>query len=267
MAQQWGWEWQDTISVPSEEYRQNFMERTLELVDKYNPDLVYFDDTVLPFWPISDEGLQLTAHIYNRNPKAVVTGKLLKEEHKSAIVYDVERGVVDGIQEKPWQTCTCIGMWHYDRGLYERNGYVPAPAVIRMLIDIVSKNGNLLLSVPVRADGTIDEKEEAILDDMAAWLDVNGDAIYGTRPWKVFGEDGIRFTTKADVLYAHVMEWPEENAVVIKSLGGEKVSAVYMLGYDNPLEFTCTADDLKVMLPEFEKDYFPKVLSLEMATR
>lgn len=267
VAQQWGWEWQDTVSVPSEAYRQNFLERTLELVDKFNPDLVYFDDTVLPFWPISDEGLQLTAHIYNRNPKAVVTGKLLKEEHKSAIVYDVERGVVDGIQEKPWQTCTCIGMWHYDRGLYKRNGYVPAPEVIRMLIDIVSKNGNLLLSVPVRADGTIDEKEEAILDDMAAWLDANGDAIYGTRPWKVFGEDGIRFTTKADVLYAHLMEWPEENAVIISSLDGEEVSAVHMLGYDSPLEYHSTADGLKVMLPEVEKDYFPKVLSLEMATR
>ena len=269
VAQQWGWEWQDTVSVPSEAYRQNFLERTLELVDKFNPDLVYFDDTVLPFWPISDEGLQLTAHIYNRNPKAVVTGKLLKEEHKSAIVYDVERGVVDGIQKKPWQTCTCIGMWHYDRGLYERNGYVPAPAVIRMLIDIVSKNGNLLLSVPVRADGTIDEKEEAILDDMASWLDVNGDAIYGTRPWKVFGEDGIRFTTKADVLFAHILE-PSADTVLITSLAQgspEEIAVVRMLGHDSPLEFTRTEDGLKVKLPAMEQDYFPKVLSLEMATR
>ena len=268
VAQQWGWEWQDTVSVPSEAYRQNFLERTMELMDKYNPDFVYFDDTVLPFWPISDEGLKLTAHLYNKSPKAVVTGKLLREEHKSAIVYDVERGVVDDIQEKPWQTCTCIGQWHYDRGLYNRNGYVPAPAVIRMLIDIVSKNGNLLLSVPVRADGTIDEKEEAILDDMAAWMDVNGEAIYGTRPWKVFGEDsGIRFTSKGNTLYAHILEWPADGSVLIKSLAGEEISSVHMLEQDSPLEFTRTAEGLQVTLPGIEQDYFPKVLSLEIATR
>ena len=249
VAQQWGWEWQDTVSVPSEAYRRNFLERTQELIDNYNPDLVYFDDTVLPFWPISDEGLQLTAHFYNRNPRAVVTGKLLKEEHKSAIVYDVERGVVDDIQEKPWQTCTCIGMWHYDRGLYERDGYVPAPAVIQMLIDIVSKNGNLLLSVPIRADGTIDEKEEAILDDLGAWLDVNGEAIYGTRPWKVFGEDGIRFTCKGDVLYAHVLDWTEDDRVTITSLT-ESPKSVQLLGYDNPVEYHQTGEGLELILPE-----------------
>jgi alpha-L-fucosidase len=271
VAQQWGWEWQDTVSVPSEAYRRNFLDRTLELMDKYNPDLVYFDDTVLPFWPISDEGLQLTAHLYNRNPNAVVTGKWLQEEHKSAIVYDVERGVVDDIQAKPWQTCTCLGQWHYDRGLYERSGYVPAPAVIRMLIDIVSKNGNLLLSVPVRADGTIDEKEEAILDDMAAWLDVNGEAIYGTRPWKVFGEGSdIRFTTKGDVLYAHILEWPADgNSIVIKSLSkdAEEISGVNMLGYDSPLVFSLCDDGLQISLPAVPDDHFPKVLSLEIATR
>ena len=263
VAQQWGWEWQDTVSVPSEAYRRNFLERTQELIDNYNPDLVYFDDTVLPFWPISDEGLQLTAHFYNRNPNAVVTGKLLKEEHKSAIVYDVERGVVDDIQEKPWQTCTCIGMWHYDRGLYERDGYVPAPAVIRMLVDIVSKNGNLLLSVPIRADGTIDEKEEAILDDMAAWLDVNGEAIYGTRPWKVFGEEGIRFTCKGDVLYAHVLDWPEDGWVNVTSITDQEVKSVHLLGSENPLEFTQDDNGLHVALPSGEHTGILPVLKVQ----
>jgi len=266
VAQQWGWEWQDTVSVPSEAYRKNFLDRTLELMDKYNPDLVYFDDTVLPFWPISDEGLQLTAHLYNKNPKAVVTGKLLKEEHKSAIVYDVERGVVDDIQEKPWQTCTCLGQWHYDRGLYERDGYVPAPAVIRMLIDIVSKNGNLLLSVPVRADGTLDEKEEAILDGMAAWMSVNSEAIYGTRPWKVFGEgDGIRFTAKGRVIYAHILELPgESDTIIIRSLGGDFLpKSVHMLGFNTPLEFTCSDEGLAVTLPSGERHGMPCVLKIE----
>lgn len=254
VAQVWGWEWQDTVSVPSAAYRRNFLDRSLDLIDRYNPDLVYFDDTVLPFWPISDEGLQLTAHIYNKKPTAVVTGKLLKEEHKNAIVYDVERGIVDDIQEKPWQTCDCLGMWHYDRGLYERDGYKSALTVLRMLTDIVSKNGNLLLSVPIRADGTIDEKEEAILDQMASWLDVNGESIYGTRPWKVFGEGDIRFTCTKDGLYVHPLDLPASE-LVVKSLCLDSklypsdISSVELLG-SGPVPFQRTAEGLLVTLPD-----------------
>ena len=260
----YGWEWQDTVSVPSPEYRKNFMDRSLDLMDRYHPDLVYFDDTVLPFWPIGDEGLQLAAHLYNRNPRAVVTGKLLQEEHKSAIVYDVERGVAEGLQEKPWQTCTCLGNWHYDRGLYERDGYKSAATVIRGLIDIVSKNGNLLLSVPIRADGTIDEKEEAILDEMAAWLDVNGEAIYGTRPWKVFGEgDNIRFTTRGETLYVHVLHRPADGKLTVHSIREDvPVGSVHLLGQEGELAFETTEEGLQVQLPEECPGDMPLVMKI-----
>ncbi len=88
----------------------------------------------------------------------------------------------------PWQTDTCLGGWHYNKFEYEKNRYKSAKAVIHMLADIVSKNGNLLLNVPVRGDGSIDEKEEAILEGIAAWMNTNQESIFATRPWKVFGE-------------------------------------------------------------------------------
>ena len=265
VAAVYGWEWQDTVSVPSPEYRKNFLDRQLDLIDRYHPDLVYFDDTVLPFWPIGDEGLQLTAHIYNQKPDAVVTGKLLQEEHKSAIVYDVERGVADGLQEKPWQTCTCLGNWHYDRGLYECDGYKSAAMVVRALIDIVSKNGNLLLSVPVRADGTIDEKEDAILDEMAAWLEVNGEAIYGTRPWKIYGEGSdIRFTTKGETLYVHALSWPADGKLLVQSLKEDTpIGSVYLLGYDAELLFERTLEGLAVTLPSARPNPICPVLKIQ----
>ena len=266
LSRQYGWEWQDTLTRPDAAYRRNFLERTQELIDRYRPDLVYFDDTVLPFWPLSDEGLRLTAHLYNRNPKAVVTGKLLSDEHKRAIVHDVERGVVGDIQPRPWQTCTCIGNWHYDRSLYERDAYTPAAEIVRMFADIISKNGNLLLSVPVRADGTLDEKEEAILDDIGGWIDVCGEAVYGSRPWKVYGEDGIRFTCKGRTLYAFILERPAGGSTVtVSSLSPDRdhrVRKVELLGRKGPLPFEQTPDGLRVTLPESLPTSFVPVLKI-----
>lgn len=106
--------------------------------------------------------------------EAVVTGKVLKAFHKDAIVWDVERGAPDAIQPKAWQTCTCIGSWHYDKRRLYDGSYKSAQAVIQMLADVVSKNGNLLLSVPVKGDGTIDSLEYKIVKEIGAWLKVNG---------------------------------------------------------------------------------------------
>ena len=168
----------------------------LELINDYNPDILYFDDTAMPFYGCDDAvGQNILAHYYNHSaglnggiPNVVVTGKQLTTEQKNYMLWDVERGIPDRVQQKYWQTCTCIGDWHYNKSTYNNGSYKSATQVVNMLVDIVSKNGNLLLSIPVKGDGTIDHKEEAVLAGIKAWMDINSTSIYGTRPWKTFGE-------------------------------------------------------------------------------
>ena len=274
---QWGWE--NGACMPSKEFVTNFYDRTLDAINRYSPDLIYFDVTVLPFYPISDCGLKIAAHMYNKNPKSVVFGKILDDEQRKAVTWDVERGAPNEIIPEPWQTCNCIGGWHYDTGIYERGAYKSAATVVKQLVDIVSKNGNLLLSVPLRADGTYDEKEAAILDDLEAWMTVNGESIFGTRPWVKFGEgpvaekaialnaqgfnDGqysnmdandIRFNQTKKYLYVTAMGWPKEGQLVIKSLAKgnknlkKRIKSVTLLGYGE-LEASQTAEGLVVKLP------------------
>jgi alpha-L-fucosidase len=234
------WFWDNGASTPDQAYCDKFYNRTADLIDKYKPDLIYFDDTVLPLWPVSDAGLKIASHYYNSSMKwsdgkldVVLFGKILNEQQRKCMVWDIERGQSPGIEPFPYQTDTCIGGWHYDRGIYDRGDYKSAETVIRMLVDVVSKNGNLLLNVPVRGDGTIDEKERAIVQGITTWMDVNKEAIFGTRPWKVCGEgpqlaasepmsgpgfnegkgkplsaDDIRYTVKGDVLFAFVLGKP-----------------------------------------------------------
>ena len=245
------WNWDNGVTPPSEEYCLDFYNRTMDMINQYNPDLLYFDDTALPFWPLNNVGLKLASNYYNNNMKmndgkleAVLFGKVLTNDQKKCMVWDVERGAPDDIQENPWQTCTCIGDWHYDRDFYEQNRYKSSKTVIQMLVDVVSKNGNLLLNVPIRGDGSIDEKELKIVEGIRDWMDINSECIYETRPWIIYGEGpkaeqinpikdqgfnegkgerytskDIRFTKKGNILYAVVMEWPEnEEKVVINSL-------------------------------------------------
>ncbi len=167
--------------------------RCKDLVDKYRPDLLYFDNT--GDLPLGQAGLDIAAHYYNASRQwhdgkleAVLNAKGIDDAHRPGIVEDFERGVAAEIQPAPWQTDTCIGEWHYSRSVAERNQYKTVAQVVDMLVDIVSKNGNLLLSIPVRGDGTIDEDEVEFLEGMAKWMAVNGEAIFGTRPWRVFGE-------------------------------------------------------------------------------
>ena len=158
-------------------------------------DMVYFDNYTLP---LGQAGLAATAHYYNQALAArgatdvVVTGKKLSPLQRRGIVEDVERGFSDRLRPEPWQTDTCIGNWHYDRGLYDRDGYKSARDVIQRLIDVVSKNGCLMVSIPQRGDGTIDDKEEKVLEGMAGWIAVNGPAIYASRPWRIYGEGPTR---------------------------------------------------------------------------
>ncbi len=189
------WNWGNGVTQPDAAYCQKFYDRTADLINQQQPDLLYFDDTALPLWPVSDAGLKIAAHFYNSNLKrsggkrnGVLFGKILNDDQLKCMTWDIERGVPNKILPYPWQTDTCIGGWHYDKGIFERGHYKDARTVIHMLADIVSKNGNLLLNVPVKGDGSIDNKEEKILEDLAAWMKVNGEGIFATRPWKVFGE-------------------------------------------------------------------------------
>lgn len=280
------WHWRGGASVPDQAYADKLYNRTLDLVNSYDPDLVYFDDTVLPLWPVSDVGLRLSAHIYNRSIaqkgklEAVVNGKILDPVQRQAMVMDIERGQSNHIEPLPWQTCTCIGSWHYDRRVYDSKSYKSAQTVVQTLIDIVSKNGNLLLSVPVRGNGTIDERERAIVEEIGQWIAVNGEGIYDTRPWAICGEGpsmqesapmsgagfnegkgkpftaaDVRFTVKNDAVYAFVMGWPADGKVTINAMraGSEhlkkRISRVELVGRNSALAFRQTAQGLQVTLP------------------
>ena len=283
----WQWAWGNGATLPSKEYVTNFYDRTLDAINRYQPDLIYFDVTVVPFHDISDCGLKIASHFYNKNPRAVMFGKILDEEQRKALTWDVERGAPNEIVPEPWQTCNCIGGWHYNTGIYERGGYKKAADVIKQLVDIVSKNGNLLLSIPLRADGTYDEKEAAVLDGIEAWMNVNKESIFGTRPWVKFGEgpvaekdikvnaqgfnDGqftgmtaadIRFNQTKRHLYVTPMGWPEGGKLVVKTLAKgnphfrKSITKVELLGYGK-LKAKQTAEGLEVQLPAPTNDIAP----------
>ncbi len=286
------WDWDPTkgSSVPDEAYMTKFFLRTKQLWDDYQPDMIYFDDSVLPFHGISDDlGLNLAAHFYNSSiqvhghNEAVMNAKRLDETQRKAMVYDIERGKADSILPFAWQTDTCIGDWHYNRGLFERHRYKSAATVIPMLADIVSKNGNLMLNIPLQRDGTPDADELKIVADIGAWMRVNGGALYATRPWKVYGEgpstvavekgrfggqsdtqkkpftaEDIRFTQSKDgkTLYAIVLAFPPDSKITVKSLGSNssywsgKISSVRLLGTSGKLKFTRDENGLSLSLPD-----------------
>ncbi len=279
--------WQQNGKPPlAPAYVEKYFNRTIDLIDKYQPDLLYFDDTILPIYPSSDIGLRIAAYFYNTNlarngkVEAVLTGKGLNPDQRRALVLDVERGVTNGGETLPWQTDTCIGSWHYERSIFERHKYKTAKQVSQMLIDIVSKNGNLQLSIPLPGHGAPDADELAFLSELTAWMDVNSEGIHGTRPWKVYGEgpsvthqapkgqfggardvrpytaEDMRFTKKGGTLYAFIMVQPENGSAVIKSLAttsphidGRKVADVSLLGYGGKIEWTQNEQGLDVKLP------------------
>jgi alpha-L-fucosidase len=272
--------WDERPPANNPAFVEKWFLRCQDLIDQYHPDLVYFDNEELP---LGQAGLDIAAHYYNASLRwtggkleAVLNAKKMSPAHASALVDDIERGVATGIRAEPWQTDTCIGGWHYERRLFDEHKYRTVAQVVRMLADIVSKNGNLLLSVPVRGDGTIDADEVAFLEGLARWMDVNGEAIFGTRPWKIYGEgpstvetpeaghfggakdvrskpytaEDIRFTTKDGALYALLLDWPADRTALVKSLAtGPKVARVELLGHASPLTFSQDERGLRLQLP------------------
>jgi len=251
-------------------WHQEWFNRIKDLVDQYQPDLLYTDGG-MPFG--NEVGRSLIAHYYNASaqrhggkPDVVYT---CKQGSEGMWVEDLERGVMPGIRPYPWQTDTSIGDWYYNKNWKFRG----ADWVIQMLVDIVSKNGNLLINVVQRPDGSLDAEAEQVLDQMAAWIAINGEAIYGTRPWLVHGEGlvrakggsfkedfaysakDIRFTMKGDkTLYAFALGWPTEGKILIRSLAKfpevtGKVTDVSLLGHAGRVKWTHNADGLAVQLP------------------
>ncbi|MGW6195608.1 alpha-L-fucosidase [Kribbella sp. NPDC055110] len=248
----------------------HWLEAVTEMIDRYQPDLLYSDGP-LPFGEATyAPGLQAVSHLYNTSARTHGTNRAVYQQKDrspevSAVgVMDIERSQTPGIQSRPWQTDTSVGDWFYNvRDVYKTAGHV-----IELLVDIVSKNGNLLLNVPQLPDGSLDLECTQLLEDLGAWTKVCGEGIYATRPFDVFGEgpssviiDGFtedrvswtssdyRFTRRENTVYAFQLSWPDDRRAVIRSLTGESVTAVRLLGH-GPVPFAQAQGVLVVELPE-----------------
>jgi alpha-L-fucosidase len=270
--------------IAPDSWKLHYFNRVKDLLDQHQPDLVYTDGGIA----YEQYGLGTVAEFYNVGPYSY--------QHKSEAIYysktpsdcpdatscviDHERSVLNVIDPNPWQTDTCIGEWHYKLGAT----YKTPKKVIDLLVDIVSKNGNLLLNIPLPASGVPDPEELRILEAITQWTGINGEAIFSTRPWKIHGEgpstkvviksnpnwenfdpnegkqpdlthQDIRFTTKGATLYAFAQGWPPTSTLLIESLGANspqhpgKPVDIRILGHEQPLAFTQTPSALRITLP------------------
>jgi alpha-L-fucosidase len=272
--------WTEEAPLANPAFTRQWRLRAKDLIDAYKPDLVYFDDFDLP---LGQTGLDITAHYYNASMQwhggrleAVVNIKpQAGAPFRGGVVADVERGFRSEISAEPWQTDTCIGQWHYDRRIYDRKGYLPAADVIHRLCDVVSKNGNLLLSIPVRGDGSIDSEERRIVEEIGEWMGRFSGAIHGTRPWKIFGEgptqaaagmfgeknqkpytpEDLRFTTKGGDLFAITLGRPKGTVTIASLAAGAPhakgaISRIELVGTGAKLSFRRDARGLHVDVPQ-----------------
>ncbi len=280
-------------------WREYWYVRIAELVDNYKPDFVYLDSAV----PFAGEdngktGMRFLAHFYNQNmawhsgnQEGVITHKGDKGPKRAPYfegiaTLDIERGKSRDIREKPWQTDDSIGPWGYTAGA----AYKDPDAVIDKMIDVVSKNGNYLLNVPPKADGTFDDETIAILKGIGTWFNINGEGIYATRPWKVFGEgpevemhnrdnkspytwENIRFTQSKDgkTLYMIFLGWPGANkklAVHAFAKGGPggslKIKKVSLLGSDTSIKWNQGDSGLKLNTPDKAPSELAIIYKLEL---
>jgi alpha-L-fucosidase len=264
----------DDFTFVSLAWANDWLARSAELVEKYRPDIVYFD------WWIGQASIRpnltrFAAFYYNSSLKygdhvGVINYKDYAMQDHSGVL-DIERGQLADLRPMPWQTDTSVSNKSW--GYINNDTFKSPEFVVDQLIDIVSKNGNLLLNIGPRSDGTIPEEVQHVLLDVGAWLNVNGEAIYGTRPWHIYGEgptkvaagsfhdtdtthytaEDFRFTTKGAVLYAIGLAWPDNGEAVIRSLvptaGSNGVKAVALLGTEGTPQFEQHPDGLHVKLP------------------
>ena len=283
-------------NTPCPEFVQQFLLRIQDVIDSYHPDVLTFDDNIqfdfdkggrfapdLGVWlGIPDLAPQIIAYYYNKNMQAhgghlegVLDLKMVPEPVWGALTRDFEMGLADSIQQKPWQTEAYIGHWHYDRAVFENHTYQKASLIITLLVDIVSKNGNLLLNIPLPGHGEPDSDELAFLDELANWQEINNEALNGTRPWKVYGEGpstelkgvpayqlseykfdhtDIRFTARADILYAIALGWPSDGKITVRSLSSDsanypvQIGKVVLLGSKSEVKWTRGVQGLEIQL-------------------
>jgi alpha-L-fucosidase len=278
----------------SEEFKKMWWNRTVDLIDNYKPDLLWFD-FYLDIPDYQEYRPEIAAYYYNKGlewgKEVVINDKNFNHAAfpEGSVIYDLERGKLPGIRKLPWQTDTSIGKnsWGYVTNWESKT----ADQLIDDLVDIVSKNGNLLLNIGPKADGTIPDDQKKILLQIGEWLAVNGVAIYETDYWKTFGEgptevekghhsegknkdftgQDIRFTQKGDKLYAIMMAWPEGGKVEIKSLGKDSefaadllISDVRLLGSDVNVKYNQTASALMIDGLGMKKGDFAHVLEISI---
>jgi alpha-L-fucosidase len=254
------------------DWQKEWLASVTELIDNYHPDLLYSDSG----FPFDSIGREMVAHYYNSsiltNKNRVDVVYNCKQASKGMWVQDVERGVMDSISLFPWQTDTSIGDWYYRDG----QKYKTSEEVIGMLVDIVSKNGNLLLNIVQTPEGDVEPDLIKSLEEIAAWIKVNGDGVYGTRPWNVYGEGpstigkqekgqfgglkdvrkyqptDLRFTTKNGNLYIFTLGKPVEN-ISVKSLSSsisQKIKSIQMLGSKEKLTWNQSNEGLSIVKPK-----------------
>jgi alpha-L-fucosidase len=265
---------EDDWTYVSSAYANDWLARDAEIVQKYHPDIIFFD------WWIGQPYVRpylakFAAYYYNesskRGPVGIITYKWVDMQQNSGVL-DIERGQLDQKLDRVWQTDTSVSNKSW--GYIEHDTFKTPEFIVHQLVDIVSKNGNLLMNIGPRSDGTIPDEVQHVLLDVGSWLKVNGDAIYGTRPWTIYGEgptkvaagsfqdtktqdyspEDFRFTTKGNNLYAIELAWPSGNEAVIHSvaenaLKGRQIQSVALLGASAPLTYKLQADGLHIQLP------------------
>ncbi|MEM6561735.1 MAG: alpha-L-fucosidase, partial [Planctomycetota bacterium] len=262
---------------PSAAFVESWLARLTDAIDQHQPDIFYTDGAI----PFGDAGLELMAHFYNSvvhrtgERSGVYTYKNVSgrragldiftgDFQAGAGVEDLEHGVIGSIIDQPWQCDTSSGPWFWDT----RTEYRTPPQLVHLLIDIVSKNGNLLLNYTQRPDGSLDEATHWTAEQVGKWLAINGEAVYGTRPHTRFGEGAagfdegefsvykpveftardFRFTTKGGVLYAHALGRPSGDWCVT-TLANQAVRDVQLLGTDESPRWHVDHDGLHVTPP------------------
>jgi len=258
----------------SEAWTNDWLARSAEIVMKYKPDVMYFD------WWIGQPSVRgdltrFAAFYYdeslrNGSPVGVINYKDYAMQENSAVL-DVERGQLAAIRPLPWQTDTSVSNKSW--GYIQNDTFKSPEFIVQELVDVVSKNGNLLLNIGPKSDGTIPDEVQAILREVGAWLKVNGDAIYSTRPWVTYGEgptqitpgsfhdtdtqpytpEDFRFTSKGDILYAIELGWPSNGKAEIRALGraglAKDVESVTLVGSEAKLKFEQRNDALQIEIP------------------